>query len=581
MLVGLGSLSSVVAIVAVISRIPLSWLMASLAALIALIFVRQRRWPGGRSTWIALVLVSPIVVVASGQQPALWDDFWNWLPSAAYLYWKNSLPWLNLEPSLAIFPGYPQAMQLTIASASFIGGRFLEQSGPVVNALLLAGGSAVLAEALAAALARRGRLRPGEMPVAMVAFAVAVTTVFNPGLNGSVLLSSYADSATMIAVGALGLLGVEILARLSAPGSANVNELAWRFGLVGALLINLKQANPALLALIVLGLMLIAVRDPAIPRRAAAAVLPRMLAPACLLMAVWRWYVAQSAPQSEQSFRRFSDWNFDVLGQTFASIGGLIIEAPLFHTMMWIATAIGAVCFFQLPYKTSEARRLAVVCATVWPGYNAVLLTIYLGNMSNHDAQIAADYWRYTPHATLLGLYAPVMWLAADLWPASWKPRSVLAPIAMGAIALCALPVRSDLRDPPGRLWQSFLRTAVAEMREMLPLNSKVLIVPYWSSSPFGVAVRYNLWGLQEHGHRRILSTIVWDLSDFADLINQVARNDAGYLLIQDIEGSMNEVTDKVGLPRLSRELALFEWKDGDWRRLRSWPAPPALSDKP
>src|ERR1700716_250322 len=149
MLVGFGLLTGALTILAVTTRIPLSWLMAGLGILSVAALLVRRQFPGGSSTWIALALVSPIVVSAAGQDPAMWDDFWNWLPSAAYEYRQNSLPWPDLPRSLSIFPGYPQGMPLLIAAASFVGGRFLETAGPVVNALLLAASSALFAEALA------------------------------------------------------------------------------------------------------------------------------------------------------------------------------------------------------------------------------------------------------------------------------------------------------------------------------------------------------------------------------------------------------------------------------------------------
>jgi hypothetical protein len=277
MLVGFGLVSGALSILAVTTRIPLSWLMISLATVLMTAPLMRRQWPGGRSTWIALALVSPILVGAAGTKAAMWDDFWNWLPSAAYAYSHDSLVWPDLPPSFSIFPGYPQGMPLMIAAASFIGGRFLEAAGPIINVALLAGSSAVLAEALCAAFVRQGRLQASEMPPILVASAVVITTLLNPGLDGAVLLSSYADCGTMVAVGALGLLGVEILARVSAGGTATVKVLAWRFGFVGAMLVNLKQANPVLLALVIAGLVLVALRDPAIRSGQVLAQLPRML----------------------------------------------------------------------------------------------------------------------------------------------------------------------------------------------------------------------------------------------------------------------------------------------------------------
>jgi hypothetical protein len=396
MLVGFGVVGSALTILATTTSVPLSWIMACLAILSVIAIAIRHEIPGGRTTWIALALVSPILVVAATQEPALWDDFWNWLPSAAYAYWNNSLPRNDLAPSLSIFPGYPQALPLMIAAASFTGGRFLEAAGPIINISLLAGSSALFAEALAATRIRNGRLITTEVPPVLVASAVAITITLNPGLDGSVALSSYADCGTMVGVGALSLMGVEILARLSASDSTNVEGLSWRFGLVSAMLVNLKQANPALLALLTIALVLIALRDPDLRTKRAAWQLPRMLIPAIVVTAVWHWYVAHYLPDdSQQTFRPIGSWNFDALPDMFVAIATYVADAPLFYALMWSVTAAGIVFFIQLPGKTSEARWLAIVCAVVWLGYNVFLLIIFLGVFSASDAYGAADYWRY------------------------------------------------------------------------------------------------------------------------------------------------------------------------------------------
>jgi hypothetical protein len=108
--------------------------------------------------------------------------------------------------------------------------------------------------------------------------AVAAVLVLDPGLDGGVLLSSYADPGTMILVGALGLLGVELLALLAGRSTADAVEIAWRFGFVAAALLNLKQGNPVLLTLIVAGLALVVLFDPDIRVRRVLALLPTYLA---------------------------------------------------------------------------------------------------------------------------------------------------------------------------------------------------------------------------------------------------------------------------------------------------------------
>ena len=414
------------------------------------------------------------------------------------------------------------------------------------------------------------------MPLVLVACAVAVTAVFNPGLDGAVVLSSYADCGTMVATGALGLLGVEILARLSAGTVGNVEALSWRFGFVAAMLINLKQANPVLLALIVAGLAVIALCDPIFRSRRALAQFPRMLVPSIALFAFWRWYVTQNMPSSEQAFRPIAEWNFGVLHETVSSICDLIADRPLFHLMMWSVTAAGLAGYFRLPSKASEAQWLAVVCATVWLGYNLFLLIVYAGAMSCSDAVIAADYWRYTQHAALLGLYMPILAVASGRWPV-WMDRMSLRGLAPTAaavmLALCALPVRGDLHHPAGRGWQRFLRNATAEMRHLIPPGSKVLVLSADDTSPFGVAVRYNLWQLA-NSEQQILATLLWTTNHFAAVKRWDGRGEPNYLVIQDAEGVMDEAIHTLGLPQINHELALFVFRDDKWEKLKSWPIP-------
>jgi hypothetical protein len=84
---------------------------------------------------------------------------------------------------------------------------------------------------------------------------------------------------------------------------------------------------------------------------------------------------------------------------------------------------------------------------------------------------------------------------------------------------------------------------------------------------------RFRLLSAQE----KTLASVEWDADDFAKAATWAARGDANYLLLQDAEGVMDEVTDSLGLPRINHELALFGWQDGAWQKMKSWPVPPDL----
>jgi hypothetical protein len=333
-----------------------------------------------------------------------------------------------------------------------------------------------------------------------------------------------------------------------------------------------------LLALVTAGLAAVALRDPAIDRRRALAQLPRMLGPAIVVFITWRWYVMTNVPHGDFFFRSIDAWNFRLLPTVLAAVWGHVTYAPLFHIMMWIVTAAGVAAFFTLPRHVSEARGLAMVCATVWLGYNVFLLAVYVGAMTSYEAETAADYWRYTPHVALLALYAPVMAFATERWPV-WKSlRGAAAGVVL--LALCVLPMRSDLYNPGGgeRAWPLFIRNAITEMRDVMPPESKAVIIQCWNESPFGTIASYDLWQLGVPG-REIHPIRLAEGTDPAAVADLAKRGEANYLIIQDNERVMDEVTDKLGLSRINREIALFAWHNSAWEKVVSRQIPPALTD--
>ncbi len=544
--------------------------MLGMAALTAGAWLVRRRLPGGVSTWVALLLVSPILLYAAASMATQWDEFWQWLPNAVYAFSYDSFVWPDLPKAFARFPGYPQGLPLVTVAASFLAGRFVENASAVFNVALLAAFCALLADAMAAILFRRGHLPQPRAPIALIAGAVVLAVLLNPGLAGNVLLSSYADSATAITAGALGLIGVALLQRLSLQDDAGAADLAWRFGLIGAALVNLKQPNPVLLALVIAGLSLVLLSERTIPLRAALRQLPRMLGPPIVLYLVWRWYVGKYLPGGEVALRPLSTWPFDALPQMARSAANYIARAPLFHGMMWTVAAFGLVALLR-PRRFGEAGRLAAVTATVWLGYHGFLVVSYLGALSPDEARAAADYWRYTPHIAMLAIATLGLGIAS-LWRASWPRLSGAVPAAVAAVlALAALPLRSDLGTSQAKLWPHFVRGINAELNRIIPAGAKLVLPMAWQLDPYPFMVWYDLLQLPA---RRVEARAFWfgeDLNQIADL---AARGEADYLLIHDVHGNIAEIAAKVGVPAPRHEIVLYARKNGAWEKVRAWPVP-------
>ena len=136
----------------------------------------------------------------------------------------------------------PIANQLFAYLISYLSGTFVEMGVAFGNVLLL----------LFLALCTSPWWVSAAAPVQMKGwFAAAVgllgVTVLSTTFVQKLVFTAYADTATAVLMGALGVLVWRILNDL-AEGAGNSLTLAWQFALACALFINVKQTNLALLA---------------------------------------------------------------------------------------------------------------------------------------------------------------------------------------------------------------------------------------------------------------------------------------------------------------------------------------------
>ncbi|MFM8333682.1 MAG: hypothetical protein ACKN9T_18540 [Candidatus Methylumidiphilus sp.] len=527
--VGLGLAGDILTLLAVATRAPVSlWAgLLGAAGLAALAWsASRRRLAGGAGFAAALLLASPLLVFAALGPATLWDDFAQWLPNAAYVFQHDSLPRPDLPATPSFHLGYPYILPFIVAGASWLAGDFLESAGAVANVVLLAAVAAAIAETPAA------DGQPGTASRwATTAAAIAAFFLFFPELPRNVLFSAYADTATIAAVGVLGLLGTALLQRLAE--NADARPLAWRFGLAAAALVNLKQANLVLLALLGLGLSLAAWRGGRLRGTPWPRLLPAIALPAAAVYLVWRHYLKHNLPGGELAFQPLAHWNWSAIPAMAQSLGQEWARNPGFHLLMWAVTLAGLASLRRPRHPDAV---LAVATACVWTGYNAFLIVVYLGVMTAEEAGNAADYWRYTPHAGMLAVAAALLWLRRLPWPAPALRQS--RPALLGLAALLPLAL---LITGPGRLsarakpWPMHFRAVGQAVAETLPPHARLAVSITFNFDPAENAIDYDL---RRYGR--------------------------------------DAVTAALGIPAVAHASALFAWTGTGFRQVSVWPFPRA-----
>lgn len=537
----------------------IAWILAFVAA-------RRGTPPGGSILWPAAVVMSPFLFVAASAPAMMWDDFWHWLPNAAYVFREDHIPGPGLPGSLSRWPAYPYTLPFISALASRIAGGFLESAGPIANTIFLAVLGASIVEAAAGdKLSTRGLRWAGA------GVAAAFGTFLNPAYNHEVVLSTYADTGTAAAIAICGLSGARLLT-LAERGRPTGGEVL-RFALAAVTLVNLKQANPVPLVLLALGLLIVAARigRPVLRRMILAG--PAMYGPAAVVFLIWRIEVARMPGGGEMGFRPLSTWNFDTLGKMAEQIGGYMADMPIFYLLMWGTFLAGAV--FLVRGVDNPARRAAAVLAPLWLGYNLFLILVYLGAMTHAEAEMAADYWRYTPHLGYLALAAAVLPIADRLRLRARLPLAgsrvwIVAPIA-GVIALGVASRYSPLARP----WPIHYRAAAREAATLLPDGARVAIYVGHNLDAMGVAARYDLMGLGERRDRNTRAEIIWHGAALPPYAPRFRTGELTHLLITDRNKPMDDAERDLGVPHIDHETALFAKTADGWRKIKSWPLPP------
>jgi hypothetical protein len=581
-MVGVGLAGGTLSMLAGATRIPISICIALIGA-VALIgvlrLIRRGIVPGGGSFWVSILLLLPFMLTAAAAPATMWDDFFNWLPNAAYAYRFDSLARPDLPEPLAKWPGYPQTMPLLTVAASRVAGGFLESAGSVTNLVILASVAATIASTISGLGLTQAKSSVLNQ-VALAALILAFITLANPGFDVDILMSTYADFATAAAVAVGGLFGCLILEQMAQGQAREAWTSAARFSLVAVALVTLKQSNPALLIFLIGGLVLLAWRDPVVKVAALLRLLPVMLVPPITVWLLWRLYIVLNVPSGEMAFRSMYNWNWAEMLDMLSSIWAIYCKKPVFYLMMFGVTVGGLVA---LRRPKNPGSRLLSITAVCWIGYNIVLILVYLGAMTGSEAAEAAEYWRYSSHVGLLAAAAIVVYVLSTKRPV-FSNRLILA-VSLGALAAYPLVTVLRVKDmsPLCKEWTIHIRTVGWSLADFLPPGARVLVISGGSRDPMPFAIAYDLW--RPGREDRDLRTASWEGDAPEAILKTFREGRASHLLLTGTLISTDPITVPLSLPSVGLETALFVWDGEGWHEQLRWPFNPdpdhAVGDRP
>jgi hypothetical protein len=508
-----------------------------------------------------MALGLPLLIIASAMMASQWDEFSQWLWNARYLFEVGAFPGQGRPESLASFPAYPKAMPITMALISWVAGTFVENGGALFNLLLLLATALLVARLMCLGYAPQ---KPDRAPgFALLAMALLFTIAFPPFVVAKITLTAYADPGSAVAVAFAGILGWRaILALADDERRAQAAPLGWQMGLAAAVLVSLKQANLVLFILILIGVGLAGLRTTGVRPAALAGLLARAILPAAIAYILWRYYVGQALSGEEFKIMRPAEWDLNVIRPMLATVVSIMLNKSVFFATMVLVALFAPIALIR---DRGPLGALAIISGTVFAGYLAFLLFIYVTAFGGSDARNAMSFWRYMMHTGALGAATWAYFLGV-LWRHStrpdWVPAWGKAVILLALIFPLAMApkLRFDLRSP-----KIYVRSVSHELVRLIPEGARVIIVDPLDAGFYGKLMRYMLYR-----HVRVVRSLQYNPS--ADAIRDaVAETLPTYAWIHTQTDAVRGV---FGAPLPPGSSYLMKKEAAGWRLIESWPYP-------
>ncbi len=568
------SVFTVIGTLKVFSFTHIAFGLGVLSVLTLFLLWRRQERIGPQSAWKAVLLILPMLFLAAAMIPSQWDDLTHWLPNARYLLEQDTFPNSGLPKSTSTFPAYPYGVALITYLASKLAGHMVDTATALFNVLLVASYGLLVARiAVTVAQSSSQASQTGPTPEllnkqkagwAFCALGILIATALSPTYVTRLVLSSYADLPTTIAIGFASVMVWLMLNSLSAGERMLAHSYAWQAGLAATAAIALKQVNLVFFLSLLIAICVVVLRDRSISFRDILALSHKFIVLPLAVYVIWRIYVSYNIAGGEHAFRPFEGWIFDKTDEILSRMALIASKKGGYFGVMTLATLLA----LRVVWRPQTAfHRLTLITAIMFLSYNGFLLLSYLGAFTPGEALRAASYWRYNTH-----LGGVCLIFAACVIAHTWqrcercKVPNALASLAVVIVFVTPIALAKKFRfDLEPRI--AYARSIIKNIRPHLTTNDRLLLAELDSDGRYLMVMRYGLFGSASiasemtAGHRPYAKT----------LSTRLAKLKVSHIWIYDVLPQLGSI---VGVPSGTNRSYLLKRKDSGWAVQGSWPHP-------
>tara|TARA_B100000214_G_scaffold233590_1_gene170574 strand:+ start:235 stop:1953 length:1719 start_codon:yes stop_codon:yes gene_type:complete len=512
-------------------------------------------------SFIKLVVITiPLWILISGMVASQWDEFSHWLPSARFLLDHDRFPDSVHSITGASYPAYPYGWPILMYLASRLVGDFVENSGALLNLLVLLTFGLVLLE-----VARIGLGKPDKEKSKnwmMVALAGLLVTLFNPTFVQKLVLTAYSETSTSVTIALAGILTWMMLDALANKEHRAAMHLAWQSALTLAVHINLRQANLVLFVILIISIIIIGLRDPRISSGALIKRVIILTIPPLVVYTTWRFHVAAHLSGSEFVIRPFDNWFIELIPEILIAMLTVASKKGVYFLIVAVVLVFGIRGLWRME---TSLDRLAVLTSGMFLGYNAFLFFTYVAAFGKADALRVASYWRYNIHvglfASIFCTYGLALVYCRSHFLKVWHKQFGVAAIVILLIA--PLIFAKKLRfDHEGRkpYFQMVARDIKAEISE----DARYFIVDPQGNGEVGVITKFRTGN--SAGYVGVMSA--FHPPNVKALNSRLKNSKPEFVLIHSSFDGMDTV---FGFPILPDRSYLLKKSASDWVQVRTW----------